>query len=308
MDTILYCLARAVIAVLQTLPLRMVARIGRAGGAVAYRLDRRHRRVALDNLRLCFAGEKSPEEIRAIARENFRRLGENYCSAVKTAGLSDDEIRKIVEVAGIEKLYPPNAGPPLPGRLLVIGHFGNFELYARCAMFTPGCQFATTYRALRQPALNKLTQSLREKSGCLFFERRTDAHALKSAMNRGGIVLGLLADQHAGGKGLRLPFFGHDCSTSAAPAVLALRYGCRLFTAICYRTALGRWRVEVGNEIPTRENGRTRAPEAIMLEVNRAFEAAIRRDPTNWFWVHKRWKPGKWRPNARPEPACVNTP
>ena len=174
-------------------------------------------------------------------------------------------------------------------------------------MFTPGCQFATTYRALPQPALNKLAQSLREKSGCLFFERRTDADALKSAMNRGGIVLGLLADQHAGDKGLRLPFFGHDCSTSAAPAVLALRYGCRLFTAICYRTALGRWRVEVGNEIPTRENGRTRAPEAIMLEVNRAFEAAIRRDPTNWFWVHKRWKPGKWRPNARPEPASVNT-
>jgi hypothetical protein len=28
-----------------------------------------------------------------------------------------------------------------------------------------------------------------------------------------------------------------------------------------------------------------------MLDVNRAFEDAIRRDPANWFWVHKRWKP-----------------
>ena len=27
-----------------------------------------------------------------------------------------------------------------------------------------------------------------------------------------------------------------------------------------------------------------------MLDVNRAFEAAIRRDPANWFWVHNRWK------------------
>src|SRR5204863_7425572 len=107
MDTILYCLARAVIAVLQTLPLRMVARIGRAGGAMAYRLDRRHRRGALDNLRRCFPGEKSPEEIRAIARENFRRLGENYCSAAKTAGLSDDEIRKMVEGGASATRYPP---------------------------------------------------------------------------------------------------------------------------------------------------------------------------------------------------------
>jgi len=304
---LLYGLARAVIAALQALPLRFVARVGRFGGALAYWLDARHRRVILDNLQLCFGAEKSPKKIRALAKENFRRLGENYCCAAKTAGMGNDEIKRVLEVSGAEKFYAPQPGQPLPSRVIAVGHFGNFELYARCAMFTPGCQFATTYRALPQPALNKLAQSLREKSGCLFFERRTDADALKSAMNRGGIVLGLLADQHAGDKGLRLPFFGHDCSTSAAPAVLALRYGCRLFTAICYRTALGRWRIEVGNEIPTRENGRTRAPEAIMLEVNRAFEAAIRRDPTNWFWVHKRWKPGKWRPNARPEPASVNT-
>ena len=27
-----------------------------------------------------------------------------------------------------------------------------------------------------------------------------------------------------------------------------------------------------------------------MGEVNRAFEIAVRRDPANWFWVHKRWK------------------
>ena len=304
---LLYGLARAAIATLQALPLRFVARVGRIGGALAYWLDARHRRVILDNLQLCFGAEKSPKKIRALAKEHFRRLGENYCCAAKTAGMGNDEIKRVLEVSGAEKFYAPQPGQPLPSRVIAVGHFGNFELYARCAMFTPGCQFATTYRALPQPALNKLAQSLREKSGCLFFERRTDADALKSAMNRGGIVLGLLADQHAGDKGLRLPFFGHDCSTSAAPAVLALRYGCRLFTAICYRTHLGRWRVEVGNEIPTRENGRTRAPEAIMLEVNRAFEAAIRRDPTNWFWVHKRWKPGKWRPNARPEPASVNT-
>ena len=35
-----------------------------------------------------------------------------------------------------------------------------------------------------------------------------------------------------------------------------------------------------------------------MLEVNQAYEAAIRRDPANWFWVHNRWKPGKHRKPA----------
>ena len=58
-----------------------------------YRLDARHRRVALANLRMCFGDEKSPGEIRRLARENFRRIGENYACGIKTAVMSADELR-----------------------------------------------------------------------------------------------------------------------------------------------------------------------------------------------------------------------
>jgi hypothetical protein len=44
-----------------------------------------------------------------------------------------------------------------------------------------------------------------------------------------------------------------------------------------------------------------------MLEINRAFEVAIRHDPANWFWVHKRWKPGKWK-TPRPDTRAPNDP
>src|SRR4029079_3172584 len=127
------------------------------------------------------------------------------------------------QFVGAEKLLPKHGEAPR-SFIVAIGHFGNFELYARYGQFMPIFRTATTYRGLRQPSLNRLLQSLREKSGCLFFERRTDADALKTAMNQGGMMLGLLADQHAGDKGLRLKFFGRDCSTNSAPAVLALRY------------------------------------------------------------------------------------
>jgi len=124
----------------------------------------------------------------------------------------------------------------------------------------------------------------------MFFERRFEAKALKNAMRAGGILLGLLADQHAGDGGLRIPFLGHDCSTSAAPAVFALRYDAALYTSFCFRIGLARWCVKVGRRIPTHENGHPRSSEAIMRDVNRAFEEAVRRDPANWFWVHNRWK------------------
>jgi len=299
MDVLPYFFARTVIAVLQSLPLALAARLGRAAGALAFWLDARHRRVALENLTMCFGNEKSQEEIRSIAKENFRRIGENYCCAVKTSAMTPVEMLPYFVFTGAEKIlaHEANAGPQ--SRIVAIGHFGNFELYARFGQFVPIFKCATTYRALKQPALNRLMQSLRGRSGCRFFERRSEGMAMRACMADTGLLLGLLADQSEGRSGIRLPFLGHDCMTSAAPAIFALRYHCPLHTAICYRTGPAHWEIEVGDEIPTRENGVARSTEEIMREVNRAFEIAVRRDPANWFWVHRRWKPLKTKVEAQ---------
>jgi lauroyl/myristoyl acyltransferase len=307
MDTLLYLMARTVIGLLQMLPLRWVARIGRAGGGLFYRVDARHRKVAAKNMALCFP-EKPPDEVRALVKENFRRIGENFACAAKTAAMTPEQIKPHVTFVGAENILSHSSGSGPQSRIVAIGHFGNFELYARFGQYMPDFKCATTYRALRQPALNRLMQSMREKSGAMFFERRTDGAALKAAMSDTGLLLGLLADQHAGDSGLKLPFFGRDCSTSAAPAVFALRYHCPLHTGICYRIGLAKWQIEAGDEIPTRIEGQPRSSLDIMRDVNAAYEAAVRRDPANWFWVHNRWKEGKWRERAAaPEEAPTKT-
>ena len=302
MNTLIYWFARILVALLQALPLTWVARFGRASGALVYQLDARHRRVALANLTMCFGGEKSLAEIRELARENFRRIGENYASAIKTFAMSFEKLRPHIEYLGGERLLPPH-------RVVnACGHFGNFELYARIGDMVPGYQSATTYRALNQPALNRLMKKMRNRSGCLFFERRTDGPLLRAAMNRPDIILGLLADHHGGDKGLRLPFLGHDCSTNPAPAIFALRYDCELYAAVCFRTGLARWRLELGDRIPTHENGRPRSIEDIMRDVLRLHEAAVRRDPANWFWVHRRWKPAPAKTVERRESKVEGNP
>src|ERR1039457_4347105 len=291
MDTLIYWLARALVAVIQALPLPFVARLGRRTGGLAFHLTARYRRVALQNLTLCFGGEKSPAEIQELARENFRRIGENYLCAIKTAAMTADELKPHVEFVGVERLPKKIGGAPLPNVVVALGHFGNFELSARFHDLRPDYQCATTYRALKQPAMNRLMQDLRSTNGCLFFERRTDGPLLRAAMARGGLILGLASDQSS--KGLRAPFLGHDCDTSLASAVFALRYQTELYSGVCYRVGLAKWRLELGEKIPTHENGHPRSSEDIMRDVNRALEAAVRHDPANWFWVHRRWKGGE---------------
>ncbi len=290
MDILWYYAAIALAKILRALPLTAVARLGRIGGGITYFLDARHRRVAMLNLAQCLP-EKTPAERRELLREHFRRLGENYASAVKTSGMSNEQVRAHLEVTGAEKLLAHGER----GAVVAIGHFGNFELHARAGIALPNVRIATTYRALKQPRLDSLVKTLRRESGCLFFDRRRDGEALRRALASGGIFLGLLGDQHAGSGGLRVPFFGHSCSTTAAPAVLAQRYALPLHTAVCFRVAMAQWRIEIGDEIQTRIGGQRRNAAEIMADVNSAFEMAVRRDPANWFWVHDRWRFDKQR-------------
>lgn len=290
MQTLLYWIVRGLAMFLRLFPLEWVANLGRAGGAIAWIVDARHRNVALANIAAAFP-EKSSAEVEAIARENFKRIGEAYTSAVKTSGMKLEEILPRVEMVDTDRLTVLGRNAANSNVIVAIGHFGNFELYATLSHFVNGFQGATTYRGLRQPGLDGVLSWLRNQTGCKYYERRRDGAALKADLNARGVILGLLADQHAGRGGAWLPFFGRECSTTTSPAVLALRYDSPLFCAICFRTAPGRWRVEVSDEIPTQLNGQPRDVAEIMRDVNARLEAGVRKDPANWFWVHNRWKP-----------------
>jgi KDO2-lipid IV(A) lauroyltransferase len=292
MDWLLYSVAKCLILVLQALPLDLVARLGRQGGRLAYSLDARHRRVARNNIARCFP-DLSPEAVRDLARESFRRIGESYACGVKTASMSAAQLSQVLEWVVPDELAHPPADAPLTSVVVAIGHFSNFELYVHSNLACLRFQSVSTYRGLPQASLNRLMRDLRKTSGCLFFERRSEGAKLRAAMRQPGMILGLASDQDGGDRGVQLPFLGHMCSTSPAAALFALRYGCRLYTAVCCRVRLARWRIEFGPEIPTHEHGAPRSTAAIMSDVNAAFEVAVRRDPASWFWVHNRWKRGR---------------
>ena len=290
-DSLFYLLVRSFVFVVQLLPLKVVALTGRVAGFLFYYLDVRHRRVAVNNLLASLGNSHSEKEILSLARENFCRIGEVYLSALKTASIPGDKIGSVLSVKGEENLsLAKREDGTLPSFLFAVGHFGNFELYAKTGFIVPGYEISTTYRGFRQKWLERLILSLRKRSGCNFFDRRWDGGKLRAFMNQPGTITGLLADQSAGRSGLRLSFFGRPCSVTPAPAIFALRYNLGLHGCFCRRLGLGRWEIELYPEIPTRLNGQARPVEDIMSDINSQYESFILEDPANWFWVHNRWK------------------
>jgi lauroyl/myristoyl acyltransferase len=271
------------------LPMRWAAHLGRSCGQLAYYIDRRHRRVAKKNLACCF-GQKTPREIAGIARENFRRIGENICCAIKSSSMNEEAVSEVLD---IRQSVSENSKTALAARNVIFasGHFGNFELFSRIVPHFRHYRAAATYRGIRPPSLDGLLKNLRSRSGMVFYERRAGAELLKKDLSGGGMLLVLFSDQSDRENGLELPFLGRPAFTNRAPAVMAARYECALFVPICYRVGLGQYRIELGEPIPTRlSNGERRSCEAITRDINGAYEAAIFRDPANWFWVHNRWK------------------
>ena len=293
MASLTYYSIMAIVSVVRCLPLTVVARLGRFFGRVAYSLDKRHRVRTIENLRMVFGDEWSDEKIESNARETFLRLGENYASAIKAAYMSDEQLRPHVEVRGAPYLADPIDGPQTKNRIIAIGHFGNFELYARLGKFAGFSNGATTYRALKNPGANRVLEELRDRSDLTYFERRKDVDELKLRLREGGLALGILSDHHAGGGGIPSNFLGHACSATPAPVVLAMRYKADLYSAVVYRTSLAHWTIEIGPQIPLRSDGRLRAVGDVTQEIQDLLGDAVKRDPTNWFWVHNRWRPVK---------------
>ena len=291
MNTLLYLVASSFVNVVRFLPLKFLGFVGRQIGFVFYFIDFPHRKVAVNNLVNCLSNSHSNKEIMALARENFRRLGEVYLSAIKTAFIPPEKLDGILSVKGIELMNQGKREDGTdPSFMLALGHFGNFEMYAKACHYNPDYDVCTTYRGFKQPWVEKLIMSLRNRSDCHFFDRRFEGGKLKAFMKRPNTITALLADQNAGRSGILLPFLGQPCSTNSALALFSLRYNLRLHGCYCRRLGLGQWELEMGPEIPTQINGQARSVEAIMTDVNATYERYIFEDPANWFWVHNRWK------------------
>ncbi|MBI1177667.1 hypothetical protein GC207_09535 [bacterium] len=286
----------AAVRLLQSLPLPVVAWLGRCLGRCAWWVAWHERRRALVNLDIAFGNEWSKEEQGSIARRHFQLLGESFLCTLKALTMERGELGDRLQIVGLNKLRPWIEQSQVPGVVVAIGHFGNISMYDFAAADLPWMEVAATYRRPNADWLNDILTGLRNHCRSRLFEEVEDAKALRSCLHEGNVVLGIMCDTNPGEQAPAIPFFGYPAATTAAPALCALRYRMPLHLAACYRTGPGRWRVEIGDEIPTRVEGRRRRLEDIMSDLNAQLETCIRRDPANWCWVQPRWEhPGRRR-------------
>ena len=105
-------------------------------------------------------------------------------------------------------------------------------------------------------------------------------------------ALTFLADQDAGQRGLFVDFFGQPASTHKAIALLAIEHKAPVAVGVARRIGPGfRYELRCEDVIDPAELAGTADDVRILTQrFTSALERLIRQDPTQYLWLHRRWK------------------
>ncbi|WP_179381120.1 lysophospholipid acyltransferase family protein [Jannaschia marina] len=166
------------------------------------------------------------------------------------------------------------------GAIVVSGHFGQWEAI-RHVMKRAGMEAGAIYRPNNNPYYEPIFRAGIDVGGQPIIPKGRAGYRVMIGHLRKGGFMALLPDQRVS-DGAVLPFLGRGAKTALAAAELALRYDIPLVPAFApWEDGL---RVVFEAPIPPSD------PETMMAEFNARLGAWVERHPSQWHWLHRRWK------------------
>ena len=268
------------------LPDSLAMRAGDRLGDALWHASPRYRRVALRNLRQVFGSEWTEEQIQGTARQTFRNIGKSAVEFLRMASMGEDEMRRKASYDGWEYLEP--AVSRGKGIILLSAHFGNWEMM--CGRFTlDGHKLNIVARDADDEGVHRLTNAIRGRWGYHIFSRDKDVKAILQALRRNE-MLGILSDQNYT-TGIFVPFFGRPAATATGVAALARATGAAVVPVFNIRQPDDTHRITI---LPAMELEFTEDKEEdlyrMTAQATAVIEEMVRKHPTQWLWIHDRWK------------------
>lgn len=283
-------LSRALLRAAEAIPLRLRALLFEAVMGGVWLADATHRRIARINLRIAFP-EMSDSDAARIVRRCYVRMGTAAAEFVEIPRIDACYVASRIRIEGIEHLERSMRETGL-GTLCMTGHFGNWELlsHALSVCYRP---VAFIVRPLKNPSFDRIVTERRSIRGNRVLTKADSAKEVIRELRRGTIV-GILIDQNVDRHhGVLVDLFTRKAYTTHGIARIALATGARIHPAFIFRDPSDKFRhvARFGPAIPM-DRGAPRDEEVVRLtrRCNEELERAIREDPVQWLWFHRRWK------------------
>jgi KDO2-lipid IV(A) lauroyltransferase len=274
--------------VARPLPRGFLLATGRGLGTFVWRVVRFRRSIVLDNLRHAFGEEMNERELKTLAQSFYRNLGMTLMEFLSFPRLKKEDFLNLVEIRGMEHFT--RTVTEGGGALLVSGHFGNWEMMgARVA--AEGQPVSFIVKEQTNAGVDRIQNDIRHRAGIgTIRSGGTSIREMIRALRRKELI-GLVGDQDAGPEGYFTEFLGRPASVFRGTAYFAWKLKVPIVTGFIFRQPDGRHVVEVDPPFAAEPDWDEETAVARLTEIHVArLEAAIRKAPDQYYWLHRRWK------------------
>lgn len=258
---------------------------GRMLGRAAYVLDRRHRGVALANLRRAFP-ERDAAWHAGIARGAFEQAGRTVLETLWSARLAAGDLEAVFRPGDLERVRAALAAGR--GAILPTAHFGNWELVG-VVLGLLGMPLVSIARPLDDAALEEQITALRTRTGAAVVAKQDAVRGALRALRAGSPVAVLMDQNTQRHEAVFVPFFGRPAATAPLVAHLHLRTGAPVLPAFAVPEGPG-YRLAVEEPVTVATADRVAAVTEVTAAVTRTIERQVRAHPEAWLWMHDRWR------------------
>jgi KDO2-lipid IV(A) lauroyltransferase len=273
---------------LHWLPLPVLAALGRGLGAVLYRLAGSRRKVGLRNLELCFPGMPLAER-EVLLKAHFGWLTRSLIERSVLWYGSEARVKGYIQVEGdiglAERVFQETGRPTM----WLCPHFVGLDVAGAAILLCQPRPGASIYQTQSNPVIDAAMRRGRLRFGdAEIFPRSDSVKPLLRAVKQGRGFFNLPDMDFGRQDSAFVPFFGVPAATLLAPSRLARMLNMVVQPVIAEMLPGGQgYKVHF---MPPLENFPTADIEADTLRLNQYIEQQILKNPSQYLWVHKRFK------------------
>ncbi|MDR2840921.1 MAG: lysophospholipid acyltransferase family protein [Paludibacter sp.] len=269
-------------------PLWLRKQLEIVSGKLYFKLGKKARITAIENLTLAFGTTHSDAQIEQLARSVFRNTAGAVLDFFARVYINKPKSYfKMVKVVGEENLR--TAYERGKGVICLIPHISSWELSA----VTPpmlGYKTIAASKPIKGYFIQKAMVYFRARRGMINIDRTGSYRNLVAGLNAGNCLI-LMIDQDTKVKGCFVDFFGKKAYTPLGAARLAADTGAAVVPMAMTRTDTGAYRFDILPEIQAIKTDDPTNDLVANTQLQTAIiENIIRQNPTQWVWMHRRWK------------------
>jgi KDO2-lipid IV(A) lauroyltransferase len=222
-----------------------------------------------------------------LARDTFRNLGRSLMEISQLYHGRGEHVIDNIEIRGWEN-YEMARGKG-KGLIFLSGHCGNWELMSLTLSSLFGKEISGVARRQNNPYLNSMVERMRSRYNSRVIYKQGALKAILVALKNREMV-GILADQAVfPEEGYLIDVMGRKAWGSKAPVIIAKKSGVPLIPVFIHREG-ERHVLTFHPEHLFSGNMTNEGIREDTQALSRYVENFVVEHPTQWYWVHRRWK------------------